>query len=185
MAAAVHPSVLASNVELCKLNLVGKCPRGDSCKYSHQLGPVDPRSPSPTPDVLAGPSRSPDFRVDIPAPPSMIHGLPQKVLPYTFLPLHSFMLKCGQPMIDEQGAAAPSSSMNRVCSTTIIAHASTYQTARTRTSSSTLTMFVGSIFKGTATTHDADSRIGVLKRSGRSVKRAEQSWLPRLMWLRV
>ncbi|RPD65664.1 hypothetical protein L227DRAFT_218085 [Lentinus tigrinus ALCF2SS1-6] len=93
--AVVSESVRKSNVELCKLNLVGKCPHGTSCKYSHDLGTGDP-NPSPEPTPVAGSSRLPDPHLDTSVPSRVIHALPQK------------------PSTDtEPGGAAPSTSTHR------------------------------------------------------------------------
>ncbi|KAI0711125.1 hypothetical protein C8T65DRAFT_184781 [Cerioporus squamosus] len=172
VAVDVHPSVRTSDVELCKLNLVGKCPRGNSCRYSHDLGPVDHRNPRPEPVAVAGPSRLPDPRASTPVPPRVNHALPQK-----------------SSTDEERGSAVPSTSSDRVCPTMSAAHTSTHHMTRIRTSSSILKMSAGSTSKDAATSLDASTSIGVLKRSGHSVRRGKQTKRPRprrrRMWLRV
>ena len=73
-----------SKVELCKLNLVGKCPLGSSCKYSHDLGTETPPSPSPQSATAAEPTRLPESLADTSAPPRTTHILPQKVTSYHY-----------------------------------------------------------------------------------------------------
>ncbi|KAI0711330.1 hypothetical protein C8Q76DRAFT_54807 [Earliella scabrosa] len=68
----VHPSREKEGPELCKLNLVGKCPKGDKCSYSHDLGPPITPSNVPAPDAAAAASVP---RKPSPTPTAV--GLPQ------------------------------------------------------------------------------------------------------------